>query len=171
MSPLFLFIILLILLFFGAFWRVPWIPTKKEDYERIAKLADLRENVVFYDLGSGTGGVLFYFAKKYRANCVGIEISPLLYLYSKIKSLLQKRVKILYGDFFHHDLSKADVVFIFGHPKIYKKLKEKLVKELKEEAKIIVACWPFENARPICVSKKKFGITYYLYKKTSLMRG
>jgi SAM-dependent methyltransferase len=171
MLSLFLFflVIFLVLLFLGAFWRTPWLPTKEEDYTTIAELAGLREGINFYDLGSGTGEMLFYFSKKYNANCFGIEISPLLYLYSKIKSLFQKKVKIFYGDFFHYDLSKADVVFIFGHPKVYRKLRKKFIKELKNETKIIVACWPLENARTLSVKKGKSGVNYYLYKKTSLL--
>jgi SAM-dependent methyltransferase len=167
----FFLLIFLVLLFLGAFWKAPWLPTKKEDYTTIAELAGLKEGMNFYDLGSGTGRMLFYFSKKYSANCFGIEISPLLYLYSKIRSLFQKRVKIFYGNFFRYDLSEADVVFIFGHPKLYGKLRKKLVRELKTEAKIIVACWPFENASALSVKKGKSGVSYYLYKKTSLMGG
>jgi len=165
------FVLFLLLLFSGAFWRAPWLPTKKEDYPTIAKLAQLKKDTIFYDLGSGTGEMLFYFSKKYGANCVGIEISPLLYFYSKIRSLFKKKIKIFYGDFFHHDLSKADVVFIFGHPKLYEKIRKKLIKELKNEAKIILACWPFEKVASLSIKKGNSGVRYYLYKKTSLMEG
>jgi SAM-dependent methyltransferase len=167
---LYLILIIFTLFSLGAFWRAPWFPTKKDDYDIIAKLAQLKENINFYDLGSGTGEMLFYFSKKYGANCVGIEISPILYLYSKIKSFFKKRVKIFYGNFFLYNLSEADVVFIFAHPKLNEKLRKKLTEELKNEAKIIVACWPFENTKPLSVAKGKSKINYYLYRKTSLIK-
>ncbi len=119
--------------------------------------------MLFYDLGSGSGKILFYLSKKYNITCVGIELSPLLYLYSKFKSLFFKRVKIKYGNFFQYDLSKADVIYIFLLPKNYDKLRKKLNSELKEGTKIILSCWPFENRKPNTIEKKENAITYYLY--------
>ena len=161
----FLFLTLLSLIFLGAFWGIIWFPTKKEDYDRIAELANLKPGLFFYDLGSGTGDMLFYLSKKYNINCVGIEISPLLYLYSKIRSLFCNGVKIHYGNFFKYNISKADIVYVFLHPDLYIKLKEKINNELKNNSKIILACWPFQKSIPISISKKERRVTYYLYKK------
>ncbi len=157
----------LILIFFGALWGVPWLPTKKEDYDRIAKLANLKPGVSFYDIGSGTGDMLFYLSKKYNVNCVGIEISPILYFYSKIKSLFYKKVDIRYGNFFLHNLSNADVVYAFLYPKLYDKLKRKINSDLKNNSEIILAYWPFEKLKPIRTSKEEYRTTYYLYTKNS----
>src|SRR4030042_6669331 len=95
-----IFNIILFLFILGGFYGVIWIPTKKKDYDRIAKLIDLKPGMTLYDLGSGTGDMLFYFSKRYNIKCVGIEISPILYLYSKCKFLFSKSVEIKYGDFF-----------------------------------------------------------------------
>lgn len=160
-----LFGILLVLLFFGALFGAPWFITKKKDYDRIAKLANLKRGTIFYDLGCGTGNMLFYLSKKYKINCIGIEVSPVLFLYSKIKSLFRGRVKIKYGNFFNYNLSKADVVYVFLMPNVYNKLKNKLNRELKNEVKVILAYWPFKKSKPIFVSKKEGDTTYYLYKK------
>jgi len=122
-------IIILILLFLGALFEAPWVPTRKKDYERIAEMASLKPGMLFYDLGSGTGEMLFYLSRRYDINCVGIEISPILYLYSKIKSFFYKKVKILYGNFYRHDLSKANVIYIFLMPKNFDKLKKEIIKK------------------------------------------
>lgn len=164
------FLIFLVSMSGGLFWKVPWTPTRKKDYNRIAELADLRPNIYFYDLGSGTGDLLFYLAKKYNINCVGIEVSPLLYLYSKIRSLFYKNVKIKYGNFFKHDLSKADVVYIFLLAHLYKRIKNKLDAELKIDAKIIVSVWPFEDLRYVIIDEDRNGANYYLYKKLFVKR-
>lgn len=159
--------LILILLFLGGFWGTIWLPTKRKDYDRIARLIDLRPGMLFYDLGSGSGNLLFYLSKRYKIKCVGIEISPILYLYSKIKSLFhtKAKVEIRYGDFFKHDLSKADVVYAFLLPKIYDKLKQKIETNTKKGTKIILAYWHFKNLSPTKVSKKNNEAIYYLYIK------
>lgn len=162
-------ILVLISLFLGALFEAPWIPTRKKDYELIAKMAKLRPGMLFYDLGSGTGEMLFYLSRKHNINCVGIEISPILYLYSKIKSLFYKKVKIMYGNFYKYDLSKADVVYVFLMPKTFDKLKRKFNKELKKDSKIIISCWPLQNSYPIQINKNDNGIPYYLYEKAALL--
>lgn len=156
--------VLLVLFVFGIFGGVIWMPTRKKDYERIAKVAILKSDDVFYDLGSGTGDLLFYLEKNHGIRCVGIEISPILYFYSKIKSLFYKKVKIRYGNFFKHDVSEANILYAFLHPKMYKKLKVKIKKDAKEGARIILAVWPFSNESHTVSSCEKGEVSYYLYK-------
>lgn len=162
----FLFFFFLILLFLGALFEAPWLPTRRKDYERIIKMAKLQPGMLFYDLGSGTGGMLFYLSRKYNINCVGIEISPILYLYSKIKSMFYKKVKIMYGNFYKLDISKADIIYIFLMPKTFNKLKIEIGKKMKIDSKIIISCWPFQNCNPEQISKGNNEIPFYLYKKT-----
>jgi len=168
---LILFLILIITtVFTGSFYNAIWIPTKKKDYDRIARLSNLKPGMVFCDLGSGNGNMLFYLSKNYGVECIGIEISPFWYFYSKIKSLFYKKVKIIYGNFNKYNLSGVDVVYIFLTDKAPKKLKEKLVKELKENSKIILPCWSFKNIKPTKINKKNKEVSYYLYNKTALSK-
>ena len=159
-------VLFLFLIFSGDILSgVPWLPTRRKDYNRIAKLASLKPGLFFYDLGSGSGEMLFYLSKQYNLSCVGIERSPILYLYSKIKSLFYNRVEIHYGDFLKHDLLKADVIYVFLHPKIYNKLKRKIEINTKKGAKIILAYWPFRNSSPAKISEEIGEAIYYLYIK------
>ena len=163
------FLILVILLtvftFLGSFFEVCWLPTRKRDYDRIAQLADIQSKATFYDLGSGGGGLLFYLAKKYHVNCVGIEISPVLYLYSKIKAVFSRGVTIKYGDFLREDLSKADIVYIFLHPKASERIKTVVLPKLKENSKLVISSWPLKDRMPDQMSEKKDQTPYFLYKK------
>lgn len=163
MMYFFYFLILILIIFLGALFEAPWFPTRKKDFDRIAKLAELRPGMLFYDLGSGSGEMLFYLSKKYNVNCIGIEISPLLFLYSKIKSLFYNKVKIKYGNLYKHNISEADVVYVFLLPKVYSELKNKIDKELKKGAKLILSCWPFNSWKPNKINKKENAITYFLY--------
>jgi len=160
------FNIFLFLFILGGFYGVIWIPTKKRDYNRIANLINLKPGMILCDLGSGTGNLLFYFSKRYNIKCVGIEISPVLYLYSKFKSLFFKNVEIKYGNFFKHDLSEIDVIYAFLHPKMYDKLQEKITHEIKKDStSIILSTWPFKNIKPLKINQEKNESTYFLYKK------
>lgn len=171
MYQIYIFLALLFLILFtGApIGRVIWIPTRRKDFERIGVLAELRPNMTFYDLGSGSGGLLFYLSKKYGIKCVGVEVSPLLYLYSKIKSLFCKNVSIKYGNLFNHNIAEADVIYIFLLPKLYAKLKTKIVSESQKDSKIIFSCWPCDKCIPSQISEKKGEMTYYLYNKSALV--
>ncbi|MBU4350977.1 hypothetical protein L6250_01875 [Candidatus Parcubacteria bacterium] len=158
----------ILLMIIGGFFGAIWVPTKKKDYERIAILAGLRPGMVFYDLGSGSADLLFYLSKKYKIRCVGIEISPILYLYSKIKAIFFKNVQIRYGNFLKYDLSEADVIYVFLLPKIYEKLQEKLYNDAKNESLIILSAWPFKDAKYLKTNEKDRKLTYFLYKKADL---
>jgi len=153
-------------IFAGSYFDAMWLPTKRANYDRIAKLSQLKPGMVFYDIGSGSANMLFYLSKKYNADCVGIEIAPFWYLYSKIKSLFYKKVKIKYGNFYKYNLSSADVVYAFLLPKNYSKIKNKTDKELKMGAKLVLSSWPFENSKPIKIDVEGTLTAYYLYINT-----
>jgi len=154
-----LFVVVLI----GAIFDAPWVPTKKSDYDRIATLADLRPGQIFWDIGSGSGNLLFYISKKYEVKCVGIEISPFWWIYSKSKSLFYENVEIKFGNFHNFDFSKADVVYTFLTQPRYKKVKDKFDKEVKPEAKLVFAVWPVEDEEPDKRDIKENSKPYYLY--------
>jgi len=166
------YIIILLLIFFlvfcGGLWNAPWLPTHKQDFERVANLIKTHPQLIFYDLGSGSGELLFYLSKQYNIKCVGIEISPVLYLYSKIKSLFYKNITIKYGNFFNYNLGEADVVYCFIKPETYPKLKQKMKKELKKETIIILSCWPFDKNKPFRTSKLLNSISFYLYRRKDI---
>lgn len=161
--------IILFSLAMGTLWGVIWIPTKRRDYERIAKLINIKPGITLYDLGSGSGELLFYLSKKYNIKCVGIEVAPLLFLYSRFKSIFYKNVKIKYGDFFRFNLSEADVIYVFLLPKMYDKLKDKIRNSAKENAVVILSAWPFEGIEPSRVNNEANEASYYLYYKKTIV--
>lgn len=153
------------IIFIGSFFAAPWIPTRKKDYDRIAQLANLQAGMTFCDMGSGNADMLFYFSKKYGVNCIGIEISPFLFFYSKIRSLFYKKVKIKYGNLYKYNISKADVVYAFLLPENYTNLKNKFDIELTKGSNLVLSCWPFKNRKANKTSKRVNSVSYYLYQK------
>ena len=175
----YLALILFILIVFGTmaiagYRGAPWIPTKKKDLDRLINLADIHEGDTIYELGSGDGRILFEIAKRYKVNAVGVEISLLPFIYSKIKLLLMNtifaqkmkgKVKIMYKDMFQQNLKLADIVICFLLPKSINELEEKFTKELKKDAKVISYVFPLKLRKAEAVNKpEKTSISIFLYR-------
>ena len=147
----------------------PWVPSWSKDLPRIFELVDLQPGQVFYDLGCGNGKTVLYANKKYKAKAIGLEIALPLYLVCKVRQLFNwdKDLKFKYKNLFKEDLSKADVVFVFGMPDTIKhKLKNKLEKNLKKGAKVISYVFAVKGWEPVKISKdENKQIPIYLYQR------
>lgn len=142
------------LLFRGA----PFEPTPSSSVVKMLEIADTDQDDIVYDLGCGNGRILKTAANEFNASAVGIEISPLMYLVSKISmhsSGLSEKVEIKFGDFFKQDLSEASIVTVFQSIESNKKLRKKLENELKSGSKVISYHWKFEGWNPIKTDDEK----------------
>jgi len=122
----------------------PWVPTWKKDLERIKRLANLQEGERFIELGCGNGRVCRYIARETKAQSAGIELSLLQWMVAKTMAW-RSGTKIFFGDVFHRDLSKYNVVYMFLMPETYVKLRDKLTRELPSGARVISYVWPIEG--------------------------
>ena len=129
-----MFVFLTLALFTGA----PFVPTKKKTAEKMIELAQIENNDIVYDLGSGDGRLLFLARKRTHNTIVGIEINPLLVFLTWIKQLvLGARIKPVWGNFWNTPISDADVVFVYLLPWKMDRLADKLEKELKPGTTIV----------------------------------
>lgn len=142
-GPIILAIIVL-LLALSATWTnlvgAPWVPTSMKLVHRMLKLAEVGPDDIVYDLGCGDGRTIITAARRYGARAVGIEIDPLRYIWCQLLITvlgLRDRVKILYGNFFNHDLSEATVLTCYLLQDTNDKLLEKLEDELSFGARIV----------------------------------
>ncbi len=152
---------------YAGYSGAPWAPTKKEDVTRFLELAQIKGGEKVFDLGCGDGRLLFVAAEK-GAKVTGYEISLLPFIMAKIKQFRfpkRENTQIIFRDFWHVDLSQADLVYFFLMPKVYAKLKEKLDKELKPGARVIAYVWPFDNWEAEKVSTLENAQNLYLYIK------
>lgn len=162
----FIILILLLTLAYGSYKFAPWVPTKSGDLKRILALADLRPGDVFYDLGCGTGKVVFAAAEIKGVKAVGVELFLPLYLYCLIKKWISgSSAEFECRDFFSKDLSGASVIYVFGTPRtLQSKLREKIWSEVKQGTKIISYVFEFSDLIPEGVSKpsvEKLSIRLY----------
>lgn len=123
-----------------AAWRAaPYVPTWGSDVERLLSLAEVKAGDVVYDLGAGDGRIVLAAAKR-GAQATGFEIAFLPYLVARIRILCspyRRQAKMVAQDFFHADLSPADVIVCFLTPRAMGKLGEKFRRELRPGTRIV----------------------------------
>lgn len=114
--------------------------TSKKRIKAVCKLANLKSGDKVVDLGSGDARVLISLAKK--------------------KVGLNSQIKIIFKSFWQIDLSKYDLIIIYGINYIMKRLEKKILNEVKPKAKIISVGFKFPNLKA-----KKAIDEVYLYQR------
>lgn len=156
---------LVLLIFLIVFWgpRVmrttkdgaPFVPMEPEVVERVMKLAKVGKGDVFYELGSGDGRLVIAAAMR-GAEAYGVEIDRLRVWYSRVWIFLLrlKNAKIIHGDIFKTDLSKATVVCLYLLQETNERLQEKLERELKNGTRVVSVAFTFPDWEPVKVEPR-----------------
>lgn len=134
----------------------PWLPTRLKKVRKMLTLANVQPNEIVYDLGCGDGRVLIMAARKFGARAIGIEIDLFRYLWCQFLItilFLRKKVKVVYGDLFEIDLSKADVVICYLLQSTNDKLEVKLINELQPSTRIVSNTFIFHSLPKIAVDE------------------
>lgn len=110
---------------------VIWMPTGGELVTLMLKTAKVTPNDLVYDLGAGDGKIAIAAAKEFGARSIGIEFNPDMAAFAQrnaIRAGVGDRVKIINGDIFKEDFSKATVVTLYLLPDLNLKLRPILLK-------------------------------------------
>jgi SAM-dependent methyltransferase len=110
---------------------VVWVPTSNELLALMLKTAKVTPNDLVYDLGSGDGRIAISAAKDFGARAVGIEFNPEMAQLAQRnvdRSGVANRVKIINGDIFVEDFSKATVVTMYLLPELNLALRPTILK-------------------------------------------
>ena len=86
------------------------------------------------DLGAGWGTLAYPIAKQFPdAEVVGYELSPIPWLYSRLKGVFVRRPNLTLRrqSVFDADLSDVNVVVVYLHPAAMRKLRPKFERELR----------------------------------------
>lgn len=104
---------------------VVWVPTPDEVVQRMLRMAKVTPQDTVYDLGAGDGKIAIA-AGKLGATAVGIEYNPdmakLAQCYVQAENLTGK-TRIIQGDVFKEDFTKATVVTMYLLPELNLKLR------------------------------------------------
>jgi len=118
----------------------PYVATDQRIVRRMLEVANVTENDVVYDLGSGDGRIPLTAATEFGARGVGIEIDPDLVAKSRAKAEaagVTDRVEFRQQDLFETDVSDATVVALYLWPEINVKLRPKLLRQLEPGDRIV----------------------------------
>ena len=140
-----------------------FIPTPHKIVDKMLELAEVKEDDILYDLGSGDGRIIIEAADKYKAKAIGIEVDPLRVLWSRTKiryKNIHERARIIWGNFFKTDLCEASVITIYQGQGINNKPIEKLENELKPGTRIVSYSFTFDGWTPV---NEESDSSIYLY--------
>jgi SAM-dependent methyltransferase len=124
---------------FGAGYQ----PTPRRSVEMMLRFAEVGPQDTLYDLGAGTGAIVFRAARTYRARVVGVEVEPIRVLILLLRRRLGPfgdRITIRWGDLFHLDFRVATVVTAFLWPGAMARLRPKFEAELPPGARVVSHC-------------------------------
>ena len=135
------------------------------------KLGELKPGETLFDLGCGKGDILFIAAEEFNARAIGIEIQT--YLVKDLKNKIcsqqyENKIRVFEGDLFDLDLSSADLITLYHHTSIIKRLRIKLDEELKPGTRVVSLIYKIDGWKPLKEKHVEYaGIDnrIYLYKK------
>ncbi len=152
MQLLIILAIVFILYIIWKYWTLSigagYDPTPMNKVYKMLDLAQVDENDIVYDLGSGDGRIVLTAARRFGAQAVGIEADPFRFIFSWFIILLsghKKRIKLEFGNFFKKKIDNATVVTVFLFRPTNNKLRKKFINELKPGTRIVSYIWPFDD--------------------------
>ena len=119
---------------------VPYVSTSQRVVNRMLEAADVTQEDVVFDLGSGDGRIPITAAEKFGARGVGVEIDPELVAEARKNAKeagVADRVEFRQVDLFQADISEATVVALYLWPEINVKLRPKLLRTLDPGDRIV----------------------------------
>lgn len=134
--PPFVFLLMFgaLLLINGGAWvqRVPLFLSSNRASDIVNSLLPCNREFRFMDLGCGTGTLLTHLARsRPDGNFVGVELAPLPYLLSLLRTMFNGVVNVRWGDFWVVDLAEYDVVYAYLSPAPMAALWEKARREMR----------------------------------------
>ena len=149
--------------------QVPDVRTPLVVVNEMLRLANVTAGDVIYDLGSGDGRILIAAARDRGARGVGLEIDPALVAESTERAQrlgLADRLSFRQQDLFEADLTPATVVTLYLSPDLNRRLRPKLLGELRPGARIVSHSFDMGDwvpSRTLQVSSNEGSHTLYLW--------
>jgi hypothetical protein len=124
---------------FGAGYQ----PSPRAAALEMLRLAGVGPSDVVYDLGAGTGALVFRAVRRNGARAVAIEVEPIRVFLLRLRRRFgpgRERLTIRWGNLFDVDLSPATVIATFLWPGAMGRLRPKLEAELRPGARVVSHC-------------------------------
>lgn len=134
---------------------IHYVPTPHEVVEIMLRLADVSEDDLVYDLGSGDGRIVIAAAKKAGCRTIGYEIDPAMVeraLENVEKSGVGDLVEIIEADIFELDISDASVITLYLLPELNVRLIPQL-ETLKPGSRIVSHNFDMAGVKPDVIAR------------------
>jgi SAM-dependent methyltransferase len=143
----------------------PWIPSAPAVIAVMLEAADVGFGDTVYDLGCGEGEIVIAAARR-GARGVGVDIDPERIVNARrnaVRAGVADRVTFVEQDLFKTDVSPASVVTLYLGPDVNRRLRPKLLSELRPGSRIVshdfsMGDWPPE--RTISVAQAPGHVVY-----------
>ena len=142
---------------------VVWVPTGDELVTKMLQTAKVSKDDLVYDLGAGDGKIAIAAGREFGARAIGIEYNP------EMAALAQRnaeragvadRVKIIRGDIFKEDFSKATVITMYLLPDLNLRLRPSLLK-LKPGTRLVTNSFTMGDWEPDQVINSSGNTGYF----------
>jgi SAM-dependent methyltransferase len=149
--------------------EVPDVRTPLVVVNEMLRLASVTADDVVFDLGSGDGRIVIAAARDRGARGVGLEIDPVLVAQATNRARrlgLADRVSFRQDDLFQADLRGATVVTLYLSPDLNRRLRPKLLSELRPGSRIVSHAFDMGDwvpTRTLQVSSNEGTHTLYLW--------
>jgi Methyltransferase domain len=100
---------------------VVWVPTPDELVDKMLRMAKATAQDYVVDLGAGDGKIAIAAAKNFGANSLGIEYNPDMVKLANCMVQVEgvgNKTKIIQGDIFKEDFTKANVITMYLLPEL-----------------------------------------------------
>jgi hypothetical protein len=121
---------------FGAGYQ----PTPRAVVQRMLDEAKVGPDDTLFDLGAGTGAIVFRAARERGARAVGVEVDPLRVLILRLRRWIGgpvDRVRIQWGNLYGTDFRSATVVAVFLWPEAMARLRPLLEQQLRPGSRVV----------------------------------
>lgn len=129
----------------------PFVPTANAVVDAMLKLAGTGPGDVVYDLGCGDGRIVIAAARDFGARGVGIDINPKRIAEARENAQeagVTARVRFEEADFFQADIGEASVVTLYLFTDVNRRLRPKLLAELKPGTRIVSNTFGIDGWEP-----------------------
>jgi hypothetical protein len=150
---------------FASFaWGAGYQPAPGRVVRKMLELGAVGPSDRLYDLGAGTGAIIFRAARELGATTIGVELEPMRIVILRLRRRLGRaaeRITVRWGDIFSVDLSDATVVTAFLWPDAMARLRPIFESQLPAGARVVSHWHPVPGWTP---DAQDLRLRVYLYR-------